>query len=91
MVGLESNLQLASITTQHKRPQYQIFKNREKVKCAFRFVRALLTNFHGFLEGSVEEERVRGVSDALAPTLALALDVIQRPRVVPTLEVGIDR
>jgi hypothetical protein len=42
--GLIPNLQLTSITTQHKRPQCQNFKAR-KVKCAIRFVRALLTNF----------------------------------------------
>jgi hypothetical protein len=30
MAGLVPNLQLASITTQHKRPQCQIFKNEKK-------------------------------------------------------------
>jgi hypothetical protein len=33
MVGLISNLQLASITTQHKRPQCQIFKNEKNKVC----------------------------------------------------------
>ena len=33
MAGLESNLPLASITTQHKRPQCQIFKNEKNKLC----------------------------------------------------------
>jgi hypothetical protein len=56
MARLVSNLQLASITTQHKRPECQIFKNKKSKVCLP--VRESFTDqfFHNTGKSLIEEK-----------------------------------